>query len=111
MWILRKWKKSKCLLELSMTDSEKFENCYLYKLSKTEGLAWFKSVALLSSFQDSYAPFDSARIQISKKVTQDSEKGNLYVKMAQNLLGGIKDTQIFRIDVNFNIPQKYFNTI
>lgn len=73
MWILRKWKKSKCLLELSMTDSEKLENCYLYKLSKSEGLTWFKNVVLLSSHQDSYAPFDSARIQISKKITQDTE--------------------------------------
>jgi hypothetical protein len=73
MWILKKWKKSKCLLELSMSDSEKFENCYLFKLSKTEGLTWFKNVVLLSSHQDSYAPFDSARIQISKKVIQDSE--------------------------------------
>eukprot|EP00330_Aristerostoma_sp_ATCC50986_P009737 CAMPEP_0114596742 /NCGR_PEP_ID=MMETSP0125-20121206/18879_1 /TAXON_ID=485358 ORGANISM="Aristerostoma sp., Strain ATCC 50986" /NCGR_SAMPLE_ID=MMETSP0125 /ASSEMBLY_ACC=CAM_ASM_000245 /LENGTH=158 /DNA_ID=CAMNT_0001800311 /DNA_START=1499 /DNA_END=1975 /DNA_ORIENTATION=+ len=50
MWFLKKWKGSKCLTELSMTDAPKLEDTYLYKLSKSKGLNWFKHVALLSSF-------------------------------------------------------------
>ena len=36
MWVLKKWKKSTCLKELTMTDSEKTEDTYLYKLSKAK---------------------------------------------------------------------------
>ncbi len=36
MWVLKKWKKSQGLKELTMTDSEKPEETYLYKLSKAK---------------------------------------------------------------------------
>jgi len=45
-----------------MTDQKDLEQCFLYKLSEMKGLDWFKNVVLVSSYQDSYAPFDSARI-------------------------------------------------
>jgi hypothetical protein len=53
-----------------MTDYESgqsLEKCYLFELSKYKGLEWFKNIILVSSYQDMYAPFDSARIQISNK--------------------------------------------
>jgi hypothetical protein len=56
-----------------MTDASKTEDCFLYKLSKSKGLGWFKHVALLSSYQDTYAPFDSARMQVGKSALQDNE--------------------------------------
>lgn len=52
MWFLKKWRKSKCLQQLSMTDSKVMEETCLYKLSCTKGLLWFKNVALVSSHQD-----------------------------------------------------------
>jgi hypothetical protein len=45
-----------------MSDNTDLEQCLLYKLSVMQGLAWFKNIVLVSSYQDSYAPFDSARI-------------------------------------------------
>lgn len=33
IWILQKWRKSKCLTQLSMTDSKMIEDTFLYKLS------------------------------------------------------------------------------
>ncbi len=36
LWFLKTWKKSRCLSELSMTDSSKLENTYLYKLSESK---------------------------------------------------------------------------
>jgi hypothetical protein len=45
-----------------MQDCKELEKTALYDLSKQEGLNWFKQVILVSSFQDQYAPFDSARI-------------------------------------------------
>jgi hypothetical protein len=62
MWFLKTWRKSKSLMQLRMTDNKNLEECFLYKLSKMKGLGWFKHIVLVSSYQDSYAPFDSARI-------------------------------------------------
>jgi len=36
LWFLKKWKKSKCLDQLTMTDAPKVEDTYLYKLSKSK---------------------------------------------------------------------------
>jgi len=52
MWFLKKWRKSKCLMQLSMTDSKNIEETALFKLSTFNGLCYFKNVVLVSSFQD-----------------------------------------------------------
>jgi hypothetical protein len=62
MWVMKKWRKSQSLSQLSMSDNKDLEKTTLYELSKAEGLGWFKHIILVSSFQDQYAPFDSARI-------------------------------------------------
>ena len=63
----------------------------MYKLSEMKGLESFKNIILVSSYQDSYAPFDSARIQIGSivKANKDSGSGNIYIKMAQNILSNV----------------------
>lgn len=33
MWFLKKWQKSKCLEQLSLTDQEKVKDCFLYRLA------------------------------------------------------------------------------
>jgi hypothetical protein len=64
-------------------------------------------VVLVSSYQDQYAPFDSARIQMCKKANDDaSRKGNYYTIMVQNLMGGLKARVLYRLDVNFKINDK-----
>lgn len=45
-----------------MTDHLNIESSFLYQLSQDQGIAMFKFVILVGSFQDSYAPYDSARI-------------------------------------------------
>lgn len=88
MWFLKTWRKSICLQQLRMSDNTDLEQCLLYKLSVMQGLAWFKNIVLVSSYQDSYAPFDSARIQICNqaKANKDKAFGNIYIKMAENIL-------------------------
>jgi len=46
-----------------MEDSTKLEDSFLYKLSMKPGLEWFSKVILVSSRQDLYVPYYSARIQ------------------------------------------------
>lgn len=64
MWFLKTWKKSLCLQQLRMTDETTgdLEKSFLFKLSQEKGLEWFKNIIFVSSYQDMYAPFDSARI-------------------------------------------------
>lgn len=75
MWVLKKWRKSKCLTQLSMSDEDKVEDTCLFRLAQLPGLEWFKNIALVCSFQDQYVPFDSARIQICKQALNDQNPG------------------------------------
>ena len=110
MWIMKQWKKSKSLTQLSMTDSKNLEDTFLYKLSCWDGLNWFKNIVLISSYKDSYAPFDSARIQSWTQATQDMKNGEFYIKMANNILEKMSADSIHRIDVNFMISEKTIDT-
>lgn len=108
MWFLRKWKKSKALAQLSMTDASNPEETAIFKLSMAPGLDWFANVILVCSNQDSYVPFDSARIQICKEALTDvngtdsgGNRGNLYIQMSWNLLSKLSTKLIYRIDADF----------
>lgn len=50
MWVLKKWRKSACLTQLSMTDNKELEKTALFELSKSEGFGWFKNIIFVSSF-------------------------------------------------------------
>lgn len=88
-----------------MTDTVDLEQSFMYKLSQMKGLDWFQHIILASSYQDSYAPFDSARIQIGNqaKANAASEVGNIYIKMAENILENLPQDVLYRIDIDFNI--------
>ena len=81
MWVLKNWRKSRCLTQLSMTDESNPEDTCLYRLTQLPGLEWFQNIVLCCSFQDKYVPFDSARIQICKQAleTTNSKLGNTYI--------------------------------
>ncbi len=56
---------STSLAQISLSDSKSLEESFLYELSVSEGMEWFKEVALVSSMQDDYTPFESSRIEIT----------------------------------------------
>ena len=105
MWILNKWKKSTSITQLRMADARSTEESCLFKMSKLEGLKWFKYMMLVSSFQDQYAPFDSARLQICREAAKDVKQGNHYIQMVNSLLGNTPTQVLYRLDVNFNIEE------
>ena len=88
-----------------MADTRTIEESCLYKMSKLDGLQWFKYMMLVSSFQDQYAPFDSARLQICREAAKDVTKGNCYIQMVNSLLGNVPAHVLYRLDVNFNIEE------
>lgn len=65
MWLIKKFKQSDSLKQLSMSDTADKRQSYLYQLSKDSSLQGFKYVIFVSSYQDSYAPHDSARVQMT----------------------------------------------
>lgn len=75
IWFLKQLRKSQCLKQLTMADGpdDNISNTFLYKLSKQPGLNWFKHICLVSSYQDTYSPFDSARIEMTREALKDAE--------------------------------------
>ena len=89
-----------------MSDASKIEDTCLYKLAQLQGLNWFQNVLLVCSWQDQYAPFDSARIQMGKSSDFDTQTGKRYKEMASNLMTGMNSKMLFRVDVNFKIKDR-----
>jgi hypothetical protein len=50
MWVMKNWRKSKSLTQLSMTDQTVQEETFLYQLSQMPGLEWFANVVLCCSY-------------------------------------------------------------
>ena len=62
LWFMRKMNKLKSLDQLSMEVNDKLRNTFLYKLSKDGSLINFKKIILVSSTEDSYVAWHSARM-------------------------------------------------
>ena len=109
LWFLKKWNKSVCLSQLSMTDAGTMEECYLYRLSEGGELRWFDHVFLLASQQDKYVPFHSARMEMCREAGMDMGKGGrgkVYEKMVENVMRGMEGVSLKRFDVQFVSKKK-----
>lgn len=71
LWVLKRMRKSLCLQQLSMSDAERIEDTFLFRLSKQVGMNWFKNIMFVASGQDHYVPFESARVQRCEEARQD----------------------------------------
>ena len=65
MWIMNNINESTVISQLRYTDGNSVKDSYLYRLSMQEGLDWFQNILLVSSSQDEWAPYESARMQIT----------------------------------------------
>ena len=110
MWVLKRWKGSKSLEQFMQNDNADLNETCLYKLSEYNGLNWFKHVYLLSSHQDNYSPYESSRIQFNNNSLGNDKKSENYKNMALNILSKLTDVSLKRVDVNFLIQEKNFDT-
>lgn len=110
LWVVKKVRKSKCLEQLCMTDAENPQETFLYRLSRTRCMAWFRHIALVSSYQDQYAPYESARIEISPEAEADPQMGRVVADLARGILEPLAMEKIVRYDVNFSIPETNLDT-
>ena len=101
LWVLKKWKGSASLQQLSMTDNAQLTSTALYSLSASVGLSWFRYVVLCSSYQDQYVPHASARIELSPQAPIESSP--VYQDMASRILSQVAVDRLYRLDVNFKL--------
>ncbi|KAK7368749.1 hypothetical protein VNO80_10779 [Phaseolus coccineus] len=107
LWILKKLKGTQCIHQLTFTDDPDLENTFIYNLSKEKTLANFRNVLLLSSPQDGYVPYHSARIEPCPASSLDfSRRGKVFMEMLNNCLDQIRAHSdhrvVMRCDINFN---------
>ncbi|KAK6945285.1 protein of unknown function DUF676, lipase-like [Dillenia turbinata] len=109
LWLLKKLKGTQCIHQLTFTDDPDLQNTFFYKLCKMKTLEHFKNIILLSSPQDGYVPYHSARIETCPASSRDfSKKGRVFLQMLNNCLDQIRaptsEHRVFmRCDVNFDI--------
>lgn len=119
LWLLKKLKNTRCIHQLTFTDDIDIENTFFYKLSKQKTLESFKNILLLSSPQDGYVPYHSARIEMCQSSSGDySKKGKIFHEMLNNCLDQIRapsseQRMFMRCDVNFDttLQGRNLNTI
>ena len=88
-----------------MNDHEDPKQTFMYKLSRNDHLNLFNNVILMSSPQDSYVPYSSARIQPAKP--SGNNKIDLAIfEMAKNIWSRISNDMIVRIDVDLRSEKK-----
>jgi hypothetical protein len=102
LWLLQRWNaQATALKQLTHADSDREDTTYLMTLARQQGLEKFRYLVLASSAQDSYAPFESARIEITPR--SDTEAIQY---MARKLLSGVKTEALIRLDVHFEIAER-----
>ncbi|XP_076886998.1 uncharacterized protein LOC143537009 [Bidens hawaiensis] len=119
LWLLKKLKNTRCIHQLTFTDDIDIENTFFYNLSKQKTLESFKNIILLSSPQDGYVPYHSARIEMCQSSSGDySKRGKIFQEMLNNCLEQIRapsseQRMFMRCDVNFDtsLQGRNLNTI
>lgn len=94
------------LTQLMLADHPSPEGCFLYRLARQSTLEYFQNVVLLSSSQDRYVPFHSARIEICAEALRDSKNGTPGDLVADRmmlysvcLLNGLKRCLLFLVSL------------
>jgi hypothetical protein len=104
-WVLKQWRKSLFLQQVSMTDLSELRETFIYRLSKTKGFEFFQHIVLVSCYDDQYGPFESARAEIPSHWDGLPDK-DVYREMVKNLWAPVDIRRVLRFDVNFHIPEK-----
>ncbi|XP_010458322.1 PREDICTED: protein FAM135B-like isoform X1 [Camelina sativa] len=112
LWLLKKLKSTQVIHQLTLTDDPDLQNTFIYKLCKQKTLGSFKNIILLSSPQDGYVPYHSARIESCQPASFDnSKKGVAFLEMLNNCMDQIRGPSpetphhqrvFMRCDVNFD---------
>lgn len=115
LWVLKKLKNTQCIHQLTFTDDPDLQNTFFYKLCKQKTLDNFRNIILISSPQDGYVPYHSARIELCPASSSDySKKGKVFSEMLNDCWDQIRapscEHRLFmRCDVNFDTSNQARN--
>lgn len=111
LWLFKKLKRSPCMHQLTFTDETDITSCFLFRLSQEKTFEHFQNVIILSSPQDRYVPYHSARMSMCQAAMQDTKKGPAYRAMLKTCLDQIlqpatSERFFLRCDVNFGTSSR-----
>lgn len=101
--------KDKVISTLQMTDAKNFRDTFLYKLAQQDRLYWFNNLILVSSPQDKWVPYSSARIQPERPPLINNgvnDKDVNIFEMAEMIWDKVDNDMIVRIDVDLRSPER-----
>ncbi|XP_044479099.1 protein FAM135B-like isoform X2 [Mangifera indica] len=108
LWLLKKLRGTQCIHQLTFSDDPDLQNTFFYNLCKHRTLEFFKNILLLSSPQDGYVPYHSARIEMAQASLWDnSKKRAIFLEMLNDCLEQMyapsSEHRVFmRFDINFD---------
>lgn len=108
--ILTSWKQFTSLKQMGLKDSDNYKDAFLYHLSNQEGFNWFHEIILVSSPQDTYSPYDSSRIQLSKVNSSSKSTQDIYGSMVENINNKLRRHKIRRVDVCMKFAKSSLDT-
>uniref|UniRef100_A0A0N4ZPK7 DUF676 domain-containing protein n=1 Tax=Parastrongyloides trichosuri TaxID=131310 RepID=A0A0N4ZPK7_PARTI len=92
--IMRWWKQSTSLHQLTLRDHSNPRESFIYKLSLNSGLSSFKNVLLVGDYNDNFVPATSALIETCMESKKDSSiMGYAYREIIQNLNNTILESK------------------
>ena len=71
MMLFNKLGEQRVLSQLRYADGNSIKDAYLYTLAENGDLGHFKNILLVSSSQDQWVPYDSARLQVPEEIKED----------------------------------------
>uniref|UniRef100_A0A0D9XPF8 DUF676 domain-containing protein n=1 Tax=Leersia perrieri TaxID=77586 RepID=A0A0D9XPF8_9ORYZ len=108
LWLMKRLKGVQCMHQLTFSDEQDPQNTFFYRLCKLRTLDNFRNIILVSSPQDGYVPYHSARIDLCPASSSDNSiRGQVFTEMLNNCLDQIRapssETRVFmRCDVSFD---------
>lgn len=99
-WIIKKLQKSVSFTQMTMKDHKNPRESFIYKLSNSEGLNWFKHVIFFSCTDDPYVPVDSAGIYVAPGA-KGTKNEQVIEEIVSNILKKISYERLVKVDVNF----------
>ena len=105
LWFFLKWRKAESLTQLALRDEPDMRQSFIYKLSQRDMMKYFQYILLVSSAQDHYAPYYSARLEpvpTSSRLDTKDSTATLQNEMAHNILRPLCEnhkTKVVRYDI------------
>eukprot|EP00943_MAST-04B_sp_MAST-4B-sp1_P001814 g1814.t1 len=113
LWLMKRWKKSLALEQISLTDARDYKSSFFYQLSTAGSLQHFnKKVLLVGSHSDTYSPYHSARIEMCRAAIDDlTGAGGDYRRMLENIWKPVDPSKVEKVDVSFKFEKSNLDTV